>query len=262
MPKSCQKCILKNKGQNYLKFHLSLIKQIACSKIEIRENSIVNNFQPDFQEILYTIFEWPYLPGSRLVLVGIANALDLTDRILPRLKLSAAVSPTQLSFPPYTREEINKIITSRLKEAQGDGQDPIIKPMAVKFLAGKISSLSGDIRKALDVCRRAIELAEIEYRKQTILSPFVPSSPATSSSSAEVHSRSTEGSASPGGKAVGVKQIDLPQILRIFNEVYSSRVSAALKSGSGSDLPLQQKILLATLLLMTNYAPRKCKEVS
>ena len=54
--------------------------------------------------------------------MGIANALDLTDRILPRLKLSAAVSPTQLSFPPYTREEINRIITSRLKEAQGDSE--------------------------------------------------------------------------------------------------------------------------------------------
>ena len=191
--------------------------------------------------------------------MGIANALDLTDRILPRLKLSVAVSPTQLSFPPYTREEINKIITSRLKEAQGDSQEPIIKPMAVKFLAGKISSLSGDIRKALDVCRRAIELAEIEYRKQTLLAPFV-SSPGPGAVGA-----SSEGNSSPGGsggKAGGVKQIDLPQILRIFNEVYSSRVSAALKSGSGSDLPLQQKILLATLLLMTNYAPRKCKEVS
>ena len=82
----------------------------------------INEFHPCYQEILYTIFEWPYLPSSRLVLVGIANALDLTDRILPRLKLSVAISPTQLSFPPYTREEINKIITSRLKEAQGDSQ--------------------------------------------------------------------------------------------------------------------------------------------
>ena len=39
------------------------------------------------QEVLYSIFEWPYLKGSKLVLVGIANALDLTDRILPRLKV-------------------------------------------------------------------------------------------------------------------------------------------------------------------------------
>lgn len=197
------------------------------------------------QEILYSIFEWPHLPGSRLVLVGIANALDLTDRILPRLMLSAAISPTQLSFPAYTREEINCIITSRLKEAAAKGSsnennsEPIIKPLAVKFLAGKISSLSGDIRKALDVCRRAIELAEIEYRKQSILAPLTDD-----------------------GGSTTVKQIDLPQILRIFNEVYSSRVTASLKSGSGSDLPSQQKILLATLLLMTNYASKKCKEVS
>ena len=39
------------------------------------------------QEILYTLFEWPHLKGSNLALVGIANALDLTDRILPRLKV-------------------------------------------------------------------------------------------------------------------------------------------------------------------------------
>ena len=39
------------------------------------------------QEILYSVFEWPQLKGSRLSLVGIANALDLTDRILPRLKV-------------------------------------------------------------------------------------------------------------------------------------------------------------------------------
>ena len=109
--------------------------------------------------------------------------------------------------------------------------------------------MSGDIRKALDVCRRAIELAEIEYRKQTILVPFsLDSSPGNK-----------EANSAKKDPKKGVKQIDLPQILRIFNEVYSSRVTAALKSGSGSDLPLQQKVLLATLLLMTNEL--KCKEV-
>ena len=38
-------------------------------------------------EVLYSLFEWPYLRNSNLVLVGIANSLDLTDRILPRLKV-------------------------------------------------------------------------------------------------------------------------------------------------------------------------------
>ncbi len=38
------------------------------------------------QEVLYRLFEWPALIDSRLVLIGIANALDLTGRFLPRLK--------------------------------------------------------------------------------------------------------------------------------------------------------------------------------
>jgi hypothetical protein len=32
----------------------------------------------------------------------------------------------------------------------------VIHPRAIAFLAGKISSLSGDIRKALDVCRSVV----------------------------------------------------------------------------------------------------------
>ena len=38
-------------------------------------------------DVLYSLFEWPYLRNSKIVLVGIANSLDLTDRILPRLKV-------------------------------------------------------------------------------------------------------------------------------------------------------------------------------
>lgn len=37
-------------------------------------------------EDLYRIFEWSFRDDFRLVLIGIANALDLTDRILPRLR--------------------------------------------------------------------------------------------------------------------------------------------------------------------------------
>ena len=37
-------------------------------------------------QVLYTLFEWASKKESKLVLIGIANALNLTDRFLPRLK--------------------------------------------------------------------------------------------------------------------------------------------------------------------------------
>lgn len=68
------------------------------------------------QEVLYAIFEWPALPSSSLVLVGIANSLDLTDRVLPRLQARPYFKPKLLHFPPYSKAEIVQIINHRVKE--------------------------------------------------------------------------------------------------------------------------------------------------
>ena len=120
--------------------------------------------------------------------------------------------------------------------------EDIIKPAAINFLSAKISALSGDVRKALDVCRRALEVAEVETRKQTLLSPK-PQSPGT-------------------GKKGNIKPIDIPQIMKIINEVYCSSAATASLKETNSDLPLQQKIIIASLLLMTNYGKRPIKEVT
>ncbi len=198
------------------------------------------------QEVLYTLFELPYLNNSKLVLVGIANALDLTDRILPRLKLREAFCPAELTFPAYSRSELVAILKSRLapflpsKIEDAENKTPQLPPLfqgrALEFLAGKICALSGDVRKALDVCRRALELAEIESRTQTLLKPV---------------------DSNDGRKHMSIKPIDVPQILKIVNEIYCSTVTAALRNGSNDDLPLQQKLLIASLLLMSNHKSNK-----
>ncbi|NWS25857.1 CDC6 protein, partial [Polioptila caerulea] len=129
------------------------------------------------QDVLYTLFEWPQLPSSRLVLVGLANALDLTDRSLARLGAHQTGSPQLLHFPPYTKEQLTRILQERLgqggtQRGQRGGRDPVLDSAALQFCARKVSAVSGDARKALDVCRRAVEVVELEVRGQTLLKPL------------------------------------------------------------------------------------------
>ncbi|UPX17823.1 AAA ATPase [Ascochyta rabiei] len=118
-------------------------------------------------DLLYNIFEWSLLKSSSLVLIGIANALDFTDRFLPRLK-ARGLKPHLLPFLPYTAQQISSVIASKLKVLQPSGSDqlPFIHPAAITFLSKKVAAQSGDLRKALDICRRAIDLIEADTRNQ------------------------------------------------------------------------------------------------
>ncbi len=80
------------------------------------------------------------------MLLGISNTLDLVDR-LPRL-LAVHYSPTLLSFAPYTRQEIIAILTGTLK-----GGVSSLEPITLQYVARKVSSKDGDLRKAIDICR-------------------------------------------------------------------------------------------------------------
>ncbi|KAH8675322.1 cell division control protein 18 [Xylariales sp. PMI_506] len=117
-------------------------------------------------ESLYRVFEWSLQKSSRLILVGIANALDLTDRFLPRLK-SRNLKPELLPFLPYSAAQIKTIITTRLKSLVAeDAPLPFFHPAAIELCSRKVSSQTGDLRKAFEICRRAIDLVEMETRQK------------------------------------------------------------------------------------------------
>ncbi|XP_068583629.1 cell division control protein 6 homolog [Cebidichthys violaceus] len=173
------------------------------------------------QDVLYTIFEWPYLPKSRLCLVGIANALDLTDRILPRLQARPHCRPLLLHFPPYSRQELAAIVQDRLSQASAEG---ILDASAVQFCARKVSAVSGDARKALDICRRAVEVVESDERKK----------------------------ASDPKAETKASRVSLSQVARVLSEVYGDRMASQCGGGAdGESFPLQQKLLVCCLLLLT-----------
>ncbi len=120
-------------------------------------------------ESLYALFEWSLQRSSRLILIGIANALDLTDRFLPRLK-ARNLKPQLLPFLPYTVAQIASVITTRLKSQNPSAAPsqadiiPFIHPAAIQLCSRKVASQSGDLRKAFDICRRAIDLVEAETK--------------------------------------------------------------------------------------------------
>ncbi|KAK3943610.1 cell division control protein 18 [Diplogelasinospora grovesii] len=119
-------------------------------------------------ESLYRVFEWSLLKTSRLALVGIANALDLTDRFLPRLK-SRNLKPELLPFLPYTAAQVKRILTTRLKTLIPTGSStpdfiPFFHPAAIELCSRKVSTQTGDLRRAFEICRRAIDLVESETR--------------------------------------------------------------------------------------------------
>ena len=88
--------------------------------------------------------------------------MDFTDRLLPRLQINPNNRPKLINFVPYTRNEIIEIVNDRLKDIGGNKY--IIDDRALNWCAAKIASSSGDIRKMLDICRRAIEILEKETR--------------------------------------------------------------------------------------------------
>ncbi|KAL9098734.1 MAG: hypothetical protein Q9163_005657, partial [Psora crenata] len=122
-------------------------------------------------KILYTLFEWTLHRDSRLVVIGIANALDLTDRLLPKLKIRN-LKPRLLPLLPYTAPQIASIITTKLRSLLSQDSThqpdfvPFIHPAAIQLCSKKVASQTGDIRKAFDIIRRTIDLIETETKEK------------------------------------------------------------------------------------------------
>jgi cell division control protein 6 len=122
-------------------------------------------------ETLYMLFEWSMQRHSKLILIGIANALDLTDRFLPRLK-ARNLKPHLLPFLPYTAPQIDSVLTCRLrsllhKDTSTDSTYvPFVHPTAISLCSRKVASQTGDLRKAFEMSRRAIDLVESETKQK------------------------------------------------------------------------------------------------
>lgn len=184
------------------------------------------------QSVLYTIFEWPAIPLSNILLIGIANSLDLTDRLLSRLNIKCELKPKLMHFSPYSKQQIIDIFKGRLQEA--DVLD-IFPPVTIQLLAAKVASISGDVRRALDIGRRVIEMAEEQKRG---LQPF------------DMSRLDIDGIES---SVPVVEKVEIKQVMNVLNQVYG----ASQQLDEDDTFPLQQKILICTILLILKHDKNK-----
>uniref|UniRef100_A0A060T8H1 Cell division control protein n=1 Tax=Blastobotrys adeninivorans TaxID=409370 RepID=A0A060T8H1_BLAAD len=188
------------------------------------------------QEVLFKIFQWAFAEGSSLILVGIANALDLTDRFVPRLRANN-LTPETFVFTPYEAQDIARIIESRLKSLTGQEYVPLMHPAAIQLAARKTAANTGDLRKAFDICRRAIELVEEEVRRKNAQAAQPNPDESGTYKQAIVHGDMTSLTLSEAPR------VTVMHISKICSLAFGGSTVARIKG-----LNLQQKAVLAVLV--------------
>jgi len=96
------------------------------------------------QGILYELFALPTLRGARCVLVGAANTMNLTDRVLPRLR-ARDCEPELAAFPAYTVAQLGELLRARLATLPWR----VFEDAALDLCARRVAAASGDMRRAL-----------------------------------------------------------------------------------------------------------------
>ncbi|OKL61410.1 hypothetical protein UA08_03895 [Talaromyces atroroseus] len=208
-------------------------------------------------EVLYSLFEWSLNNKSRLLLIGIANALDLTDRFLPRLKANN-LKPILLPFLPYSAAQIANVITTRLRSllpesdanSRGD-YIPFVQPAAVQLCAKKVASQTGDLRKAFDLVKRAIDVIEQETQSKLEKENIVLESPSKNALAENANLSSPP--KTPASKrtladaytALTAPRASIAHVARITAAVFGQGTTQRLQG-----LNLQQKAALCTLVAL------------
>ncbi|XP_055333025.1 disintegrin and metalloproteinase domain-containing protein 12-like [Paramacrobiotus metropolitanus] len=105
------------------------------------------------QKILYNLFEWPQQPSSRLIIVSIANTMDLPEKML-MARIESRLAFHRLAFHPYTSAQLEQVVLYHLKK------DTKLNDDAMMLASKRVASISGDARRVLEICRSARAIAE------------------------------------------------------------------------------------------------------
>lgn len=210
------------------------------------------------QDIMYNFFNWTTYENAKLIVIAVANTMDLPERQLGN-KVSSRIGFTRIMFTGYTYEELKKIIEFRLKgmnnsffyEDTKTGSAYIMEDVqeeelpshmkkvqlrmtddAIEIASRKVASVSGDARRALKVCKRAAEIAEQHYMAKHGYSY-----------DGQQTSKSDMNDAEDVNDQEGVQTVHISHIMRALNETTNSQSTKFI-----SRLSFTGKLFLYALL--------------
>jgi origin recognition complex subunit 1 len=203
------------------------------------------------QSVMYNFFNWPALRHSRLIVLAVANTMDLPERTLSN-KISSRLGLTRITFPGYKHTDLMEIITTRLSNVPGN----IVDADAIQFASRKVAAVSGDARRALDICRRAVEIAEqasevaikdsnpddANADETESLPPTPSKTPARKERSTNKHHKAQSPQKNPPHKQPSGR-VTIATIKQAIQEATSTPLQQSLRC-----LPLSAKLFLAALL--------------
>lgn len=181
----------------------------------------IDRIAEDDPDLLGRLLAWCCDHTNNLIIIGIANSIDLTHRYIPPSILPMTET---CFFPPYQMEDITAILTDRLQTANHliGSQRSLIQPIAIELCARKIAAM-GDLRKALEVMQLAIDVAQLDFESK-----------------------------GPGA----VAQVEFVHVIKAMERALPSNSSQASSGNALTDqLNINSKLVLVALILFQRENP-------
>ncbi|KAF6252575.1 hypothetical protein COO60DRAFT_1672110 [Scenedesmus sp. NREL 46B-D3] len=196
----------------------------------------IDNLAKKSHADLVQLFLLPQQPGLRLLLIGIANSIDLTERALPELKLRMA-SPQLLCFPAYSTKQLGCILAACMEAIPAK----LFEPAALDLCARSVGTSSGDLRHALKACRAAVDELERLHRQQQEQQQH-DTSPSTAAAAAAAASAA---SAAHPTVTARVMVGALQRLASVRSSHFGAQAASCIRA-----LPNQQQLLLYSLSVL------------
>ena len=109
-------------------------------------------------DVLYNLVNLPIQDNSKMSIIFIANhpvpTMETSGKVRSRLGVNA------INFNFYNKDDLQKIVYAHLESV--DGRE-LFSDEGIKICCTRLATFSGDARKALDIVRSALQLAEFEF---------------------------------------------------------------------------------------------------